>query len=321
MSKLDKLIEDFKSEENQNTPPAEPTPQEPTPAPAEEPKPEEPKPEDKPAEPNPVEPSPAEEPKPEEPKPEDKPQFQSRQEHAFKRQLAKQREKYEADLKERDGKIAELTRQMAEINKKVNPEVVKTRDAFQTDDDYIRYLADLQVKRIMEERDAESAKKAEEEAANRKKQEEEAEELRQRQQEWNANVDATFGEDKQRKEAFLKRVDFCVKRGLGEILDAVPVAADFLMNQPNGVLVFEKLLSDKSAFERVFNAKTNPMEIYAELRDIRKEILSASPAPAPTPAPAKPVPHIGRPGKQAGENTAPDIFSDPRAMKEFLRTH
>lgn len=319
MSKLDKLIEDYKNEETQ----PDTTPQEPTPT-SQEPAPQEPTPQ----EPTPQEPTPAsqeptpQEPTPQEQKPEDKNQFQSRQEHAFKRQLAKQREKYDADLKERDGKIAELTRQISELNKKMNPDVVKTREAFETDDDYIRYLADLQVKRIMEERDAESAKKAEEEAANRKKQEEEAEEIRQRQQEWNANVDATFGEDKQRKEAFLKRVDFCVKRGLGEILDAVPVAADFLMNQPNGVLVFEKLLSDKSAFERVFNAKTNPMEIYAELRDMRKEILSASPAPAPTPAPAaKPVPHIGRPGKQAGENTAPDIFSDPRAMKEFLRSH
>lgn len=117
-------------------------------------------------------------------------------------------------------------------------------------------------------------------------------------------------------------------KGLGEVLDACPVAADYLLHNANGPKVFEKMLADRATFERVFNERTSPMDQYFELRSIESELKAqqnAAPAPAatpnpqPNPAPAQ-MPHIGRPGK-SGNGTAPDIFEDPAAMRSFLRSH
>ena len=44
---------------------------------------------------------------------------------------------------------------------------------------------------------------------------------------------------------------------------------------------------------------------------------------APQAEPPKPVPHLGRPGRQAGGSSivSTDMFSDPRAVKQWLREH
>jgi hypothetical protein len=179
---------------------------------------------------------------------------------------------------------------------------------------------------------AKDAEKAAQEAEERAKQQAEQEEaqrtLEAEQQAWLQNVENAFGEDKARKQEFEKRLAYCNSKGLGTILDNAPIAADYLLHNPNGPLVMEKMLADKATFLRVFNDRNlNPLDSYYELRQIEAEIkaqqnVTPAPAPAPTPAPApQNFPHLGRPGRQAGDNSAPDIFSDPAAMKAFLRSH
>lgn len=326
--KLNDLIEEMKKEEPATEPapsqepapepqPAEPQPTEP--APAAEPKTDpEPKPATEPSpEPQPAEPQPAAE-----PKPNDKPK--SGAEYAFRRQLEKQKSRYEQMLSEQNKKYTDLEAKFEELAKRLEPkQEVKTRDQFANDDEFIKYLANTQVKSIMDERDAESAKKAEEEKKKAEELRRQEEEVAQRQQQWLGVVDETFAGDDARKTQFLNRVQYCNARGLGDILEACPVAADFLMNSPRGVRVFEKILGDKDAFARVFNERSTQMDVYYELRALDNEIskASASPAPAPQPQPQSGTPHIGKPGKQgAGTSQSPDIFSDPKAMIQFLRT-
>ena len=267
---------------------------------------------------------------PADPKPEDKKPSdftpQERAEHAFKRQLAKQREKHEAEMK---ALTENFQKQIDELKKSTAPKpVTKTREDFQTDDEYIDYLVQQRYKAEQEKTEAaraEAEKKRSEEEEQRKQQEEE---LQQQQQTWVDNVSAAFNGDEKRKSDFFKRVQYCQQRGLGTILDNVPVAADFLMYNPRGPIVFERMLNDRAAFESVFNDRQlNPMDIYYALRKLDEKIAAEQPAQPnaaptqPNAAPTKPtVPHMGKPGKQAASNATPDIFTDDDEMLKYLRT-
>lgn len=279
-------------------------------------------------------PQPEESPEPEaEPEPEptaDKPEHRDipddpvkRAEFSFRRQLAKKDEKHAKELAERDEKYDKLAKELEEVKKQLAPkEQLKVREDFDNDEDFINYLLDQGIQRGFAKRDEEQAAKEAELKKQQEAQAEEDRELAQKQQDWLDNVDQAFQGDKDRSKKFFDRIAFCNKQGLGEVLDSCPVAADYLVNDPMGPIVFEKMVFDKPTFERIFNPRRlNPMAIYHELRTIEDELLHAS-QPAPVEAP-KPVPHIGRPGRQAGGSSimSTDMFSDNKAVKQWLKDH
>ena len=316
--KLDKLMEDMQAEldgeketvsTEESVPTETPTETQPEPEP---------------------DPEPTPEPEPEQVASDDKPEHRDipddpvkRAEFSFRRQLAKKDEKHAKELAERDNKYAELEKKFAELEKKLTPvPPTKTREDFDNDEDFIDYLSEQKVNSVLAKRDEDAAAKE----AERKKEEEakaaEQRDLEQKQQDWLDNVDQAFGGDKERSQKFFDRIAFCNKQGLGEVLDSCPVAADYLVNDPMGPVVFEKLVNDKATFERIFNPRRlNPLAIYHELRSVEDEIVSASRAPQVEQP--KPVPHLGRPGRQAGGSSivSTDMFSDPRAVKQWLREH
>lgn len=331
MSGFDELYQEMLNEEKAENAVSEPveTPSEPS-EPEEQPK-DEPKPSETPVDDN-DEGEDADTPSEEEPKPaETKPEHKEipddkiqRAEFSFRRQLGKQKDKYESELKARDDKYETLRKEFEEF-KKLHPapqEKPKTRDDFENDEDYIHYLNEKDFRDNMAKRDAEAAEAAKAKAEEERKKAEEQKELEETQRRWVAHVDEAFGGDKARANKFIERVQYCNAKGLGNILDACPVAADYLMNNPEGPKVFEKILNDRATFERVFNERRmSPLDIYYELRTVEKELKDES---APTPAPvnhSKPIPVLGRPGKQAGAGTTPDIWSDDDAMEEYIRSH
>lgn len=316
MSRVDELIESMKTEEQQHEPPTET-------APAVEPPHEEP----------PTETPPAVEP----PKDDNPPAGNggsggtpgngdddplSRAEFSFRRKLDKMNQKHAAELAERDRKYADMEKQLEELRKQVAPkDPVKGRKDFETDDEYIDYLTQRRVEAIMAERDGKDAERRAKEEEAARKQKEAEDELAEQQQKWLSHVDRAFGEDKARAQKFLAKIQYANRNGLGEILDVCPVASDFLMNNPNGPKVFERMLDDSATFRRVFGEGSSPLDIYYELRNVERELSGqAAPtggAPAQQRKPA--MPHIGKPGKQAGGGTKPDIFSDKDAMLAFIR--
>lgn len=243
-------------------------------------------------------------------------------EHAFRRQLNRQKQKYEGQIKSiTEGfnkQIEDLRGQISGLKPK---EPDKTREDFETDDEYIDYLTKKRVDAILAERDANAKKAADEEAAKKKEREDADAEVQEYRNAFNENVDEAFGHDQARRVTFNKRLAYCMERGLGEILDKVPLAANFLMNHPRGPLVFEKILSDKDAFSRAFNERMlDPMDIYYELRRIDEELKVAAANPAQPPV--NRTPHMGRPGKQGGNDAGePDIFTNKDAMLHYLRSH
>ena len=316
--KVDELVESMKAEEGAgNTPPAETQtpPAEDTPKGSEEPPKETPPAEQKPGEDdenggNGGEPT----------KPKEDDRF-SRAEFSFRRKLEKASRKHAEDLAERDKKYNELLAQFEELKKTVAPkEPTKKREDFASDDEYIDYITEQRVKKILAERDSKDAERRAKEAEETKKAKEQEAELVEAQQRWLGHVDKCFAGDEQRKEKFMSKMQYAVKNGFGEILDNCPPASDFLMNNPNGPKVFEKLLNEKETFLRVFSENASPLDIYYELRSLEKEINAQPPQGAGAQPPKQTMPRIGKPGKQAGAGTKPDIFSDNDAMLSFIRS-
>jgi hypothetical protein len=247
-----------------------------------------------------------------------------RAEYSFKRQLEKKDKKHAEELAARDKENAELKARLAALEKKMDPEnKPKTRADFPDDEEFMDYKVDRRFNAKMAEFQAEKEKQEAERAEQERQKAEAEQRLREQQESWLANVDQAFAGDANRSKAFLENVAYANKHGLGEVLDNCPVASDYLINDPYGPLVFEKLLTDQSTFNRVFDPRRpSPLAIYHELRAVEDEIRHA-PAPSPEPAPAPVVPKMGRPGKQAGgmSVTNNDMWSDPKAIKKWLREH
>lgn len=317
--KVDELVESMKAEEGAgNTPPAETN----TPPAEETPKGDEEQPKETP----PTEQKLGEDDEnggnggePTKPK-EDDDRF-SRAEFSFRRKLEKASRKHAEDLAERDKKYNELLAQFEELKKTVAPkETPKKREDFASDDEYIDYLTEQRVNKILAERDGKDAERRAKEAEETKKAKEQEAELVEAQQRWLGHVDKCFAGDEQRKEKFLSKIQYATKNGFGEILDNCPPASDFLINHPNGPKVLEKLLNEKETFLRVFSENASPLDIYYELRSIERELNAQPPQGAGAQPPKQTMPKLGKPGKQAGAGTKPDIFSDNDAMISFIRS-
>ena len=252
-------------------------------------------------------------------KPEEKPQEPPRDEvgeqlenmnSVIRHRLEKQARKYEQELKDRDSKYDELARQFEEFRKQATPKKELTRDQFETD-------RENQAK-LRKEQD-------EKDAAARAEQEKVEEDIRNRQTRFLGNVEKCF-DDKAEKEQFMGRVKTYLGKGLGDLLDACPVASDYLLASPKGPRVLDRLLTDKEAFVRVFDPQgITPMDQYYELKALEKEIYDArykaaiQPEPAPEPEPPKKtMPKYGKPGSQGGGRSA-DVFTDPKVRRDEIR--
>ena len=325
MSRLDKALAELAAEKPEETKPTEPKPEEtqveqPSETQEEktEEKPEEPEQHAEPTEEKPEEK--ADEPKPKKEIPDDP---MKRAEYSFRRQLDKNNKKHADELAARDKEIAELKARFAEIEKKTDPNnAPKTRKDFENDDDYIDYLTQRRVDKILAERDAEAKKKADADAETQRKQKEADDEASEQQRVWMDNVHAAFNDEK-REQEFYAKVRYCSQRGLGQILDECPAAADFLMNHPHGPRVMEKVLNDQQTFRDVFgdgSRRVSQLDVYYALRRVDERMDDAPATPATPAAPTKPtMPHLGKPGKQAGAGVKPDIYSDPDEMRAFVR--
>lgn len=325
MSRLDKALAELAAEKPEETKPTEPKPEETQveqPTETTEEKPEDNSEEtEQPAEPTEDKPEDKGEPEPK-PKKEIPDDPMKRAEYSFRRQLDKNNKKHADELAARDKENAELKARLAEIEKKLDPQnTPKTRKDFESDDDYIDYLTQRRVNAILAERDAEAKKKADADAETRRKQKEADDEASEQQRVWMDNVHAAFNDEK-REQEFYAKVQYCSQRGLGQILDECPAAADFLMNHPHGPRVMEKVLNDQQTFRDVFgdgSRRVSQLDVYYALRRVDERMDDAPAAPA-TPTPTKPtMPHLGKPGKQAGGGVKPDIYSDPDEMRAFVR--
>lgn len=217
--------------------------------------------------------------------------------YAFKRQMAKRESKFEEALKSRDSEIENLKKAIAELQA---PKEKKTRKDFEKDDDYIDYLASQRVDAKWAEKEA----KAAEDKAKADQEAQEQQEFQARTQkaidDFRTAVNDTFT-DKTEENAFRENVSKAYRNGLAELLDTVPSAKSFLLeNGTTGVRVLDKVLKDRDTFTRVFRPNQDPVSMLIELHAIAHEVNQpkAQAAQVTEPAPKKTA--IGRPGQGQG---------------------
>lgn len=294
-------------------------------APAEWSKPGEPitaKEDDKPAEE--AEEQPKEEPTEEQPKeePQPKPDLskltkEQKAEHAFQKQLAKQKAKYESSIdeikKQFQSQIEDVKKQL-EAKKAEEP--VKRRDDFETDDEYIGYLTQRGVDQRMAQIDADNAKARAEQEAKDKAEAEAAEQQKQVAEYFNNNAKQTFGED---YAEFESRVQKGVANGLADVLDEAPAVRDYIFSNPNGPAVLNEMLQNKDSFVRVMRLAANPMDAVIECHELARELSTRKAEPVQPSVPK--MPSIGKPGAGGSTRTAPDMYGDDQSLIDFVRKH
>ena len=231
--------------------------------------------------------------------------------YSFKRQLAKQRSKYEQQ-------IADLQRQWEErFDKLENPAkyAPKTRKDFEYDDDYVKYLANEQVNAALEAKIAEYQKQQEEEQRQAQVDEE-----------YRNMLDKTVKSIYNTPEAeadWRAKVNEGMKAGLGSLIDGDQDLSNYIIFSPIGPKIMYELATNKKTVQDIFTIGMTPdgraiprspgdrmrkMEELAErlsrtdINNIRTNV--------------QPVKPIGRPG--INKEVKKDIFSDPKALLDMM---
>ena len=314
--------------EPEKTPEPEPetTPEEPEHAPEKAPEPET----------NP-EKTPEKEPEPEktpgkEPEKEPKPQKdtsgftkEEKAQFAFQRQFARQKAKFDEEKKAMQDS---WNKQFSDFKKELaskNPEPRKTREQFETDDDYIDYLTQLRVEAMMAERDEKAAQEAAKAEKERKEREDAQKAAQAQADSFRANYTAAFTDPGELK-AFTDLVTLGTKNGLAEVLDEAPAVRDYIFTDPNGPIVLNEMLKNRDTFVRVMSRIGNPVNATVEMHDIAREVAArrssqpAQPTSQP-PVQAGTMPQMGKPGSGVKGYSAPTIFNSDDALLEWCRKH
>ena len=231
--------------------------------------------------------------------------------YSFKRQLAKQRSKYEKQL-------ADMQKQWEErFDKLENPAkyAPKTRKDFEYDDDYVKYLANEQVNAALEAKIAEYQKQQEEE---------------QRQ----AQVDAEYRNmlDKTVKSIYntpeaeadwRAKVGEGMKAGLGSLIDGDQDLSNYIIFSPIGPKIMYELATNKKTVQDIFTIgmtpdghaiPRSPVDRMRKMEELAERLSRTDINNNRTNV--QPVKPIGRPG--INKEVKKDIFSDPKALLDMM---
>lgn len=166
--------------------------------------------------------------------------------YSFKRQLAKQRSKYEQQ-------IAEMQRQWEErFDKLENPAkyAPKTRKDFEYDDDYVKYLASEQVNAALEAKIAEYTKQQEEEQRQAQVDAEYRTMLDQ-------SVKSIYNTPESEAE-WRAKVGEGMKAGLGSLIDSDQDLSNYIIFSPIGPKIMYELATNKKAVQDIFTIGMTP---------------------------------------------------------------
>ena len=234
--------------------------------------------------------------------------------HAFQRQLAKQKAKYESTIEETKASFQKQIDDIKKMFEQKKDEVAKTREDFDTDDEFIDYLTQRGVDKRMAQIDADNAKAKAEADAKAKAEAEAAEQQKQMADYFNTNARNAFGDG---YAEFEQRVQKGVANGLADVLDEAPAVRDYIFSNPNGPAVLNEMLVNKESFVRVMSLATNPMDAVIECHELAKELSSRKAEPVQPTAPR--MPSLGKPGAGGSTRTAPDMYHDDQALIDFVR--
>lgn len=222
--------------------------------------------------------------------------------YSFRKQLAKQREKYEKNYVPKD----QYEQLLQRIEKLENPEKFQplNRQQFQDDDSYIDALVQQRFDNMWNQRLQEAQQRYSEQA----RQEQEVQAYKSRQDENVKKLFKTPEAEKQYRDA----IAVALQNGLGELVDSDKEIAQYIMRSDLGPKILYEFATNPKEVENLFNDGVTEMDRQFKIRELESRLRSEINKPA--------MPVVGKPGM--GAETKPgSIFDSDDSILNYLRTH
>lgn len=223
--------------------------------------------------------------------------------YSFRKQLSKQRAKYENQY----GQLQEQYNQLLQrLDKLENPDKYAplNRGQFQDDDSYIDALVQQRFDNMWNQKLQEYQQRYQEQS----RQDQEVQAYKARQDDNVKKLFKTPEAEKQYKDA----VATALQNGLGELIDSDKDVAQYIMRSDLGPKIIYEFATNPQEVEKMFNEGVTEMDRQFMIRDLENRLRSEVNKPA--------VPVIGKPGIGA-EAKPGSIFDSDDSILNYLRTH
>lgn len=234
--------------------------------------------------------------------------------YSFHKQFARQKAKHDreiADLrKEFEKRLAD------ELDKRDHPEKYrpKTRADFQYDDEYVDYLTEQRVNKVLDERVAAYQKEQERIAAQNEADEEYKQIV-------NESVKRIYNTPEAEND-WRTKVGDAMQKGLGKMLDSDEDLSNFILTSPIGPKIMYELATNKKAVQDLFvmgtlpNGKVIPRSPGDRMRKIEQLAEKLETVINNNKAPIQPQKALGKPG--ITKEVKKDIWNDSKALLDMM---
>ena len=223
--------------------------------------------------------------------------------YSFRKQLGKQRAKYEDQY----GQLQQQYNALLErLDRLENPDKYAplNRGQFQDDDSYIDALVQQRFDNMWNQKLYEAQQRYSEQA----KQDQEVQAYKTRQ---DGNVKKLF-KTPEAEQQYRQAIGTALQNGLGELIDSDRDVAQYIMRSDLGPKILYEFATNPQEVEKMFNEGVTEMDRQFMIRDLENRLRSEITKPA--------MPVIGKPGVQA-EAKPGSIFDSDDSILNYLRTH
>ena len=223
--------------------------------------------------------------------------------YSFRKQLGKQRAKYEDQYSQLQQQYNALLERLDRLE---NPDKYAplNRGQFQDDDSYIDALVQQRFDNMWNQKLQEAQQKYSEQA----KQDQEVQAYKTRQDD---NVKKLF-KTPEAEQQYRQAIGTALQNGLGELIDSDRDVAQYIMRSDLGPKILYEFATNPQEVEKMFNDGVTEMDRQFMIRDLENRLRSEITKPA--------MPVIGKPGVQA-EAKPGSIFDSDDSILNYLRTH
>lgn len=227
---------------------------------------------------------------------------EERASYSFRKQLNKQKTKYEGQYNNLQAQYNEL---LERLNRLENPDKYAplNRGQFQDDDSYIDALVQQRFDNMWNQRLQEAQQRYQEQA----QQDQEVQAYKSRQDE---NVKKLFKTPEAEKQ-YRETIGIALQNGLGDLIDSDKEIAQYIMRSDMGPKILYEMAMKPDIVTEMFSDNVTPMDRQFKIRELENNLRSSTVTPAPV---------IGKPGIKS-QASAGSIFDSDESILNYLRTH
>lgn len=222
--------------------------------------------------------------------------------YSFRKQLGKQRAKYEDQY----GQLQQQYNALLErLDRLENPDKYAplNRGQFNDDDSYIDALVQQRFDNMWNSKLQEAQQRYQEQA----QQDQEVQAYKSRQ---DANVKKLFKTPEAEKQ-YRETIGIALQNGLGELIDSDKEIAQYIMRSDLGPKILYEFAMKPDLVQEMFNDNVTPMDRQFKIRELENDLRRAM---------VQPMPVIGKPGTKS-EASQGSIFDSDDSILTYLRTH